>query len=278
MTDITTKTVEIDKAPGRSRRSAATARKGSSAMPRVLSLIILVAFLLLWEVAADRWVPSLFISRPSDVAATLIDWTRDGTLWRNASATFSVAVVGFLLGGVAALAAGYVLGVSKLWAAVFEPFITALYSLPKVAIIPLLIIWVGIGPKLGVAVSGLIVFLLLFYNTYYGIREVSPKLLDAMRVMGGSRWDLAVRVRAPSALVWVVVGLRISMPQALVGVVTAEILAGSRGLGYLVSYNAAQFNTAGTIGAITVLLIIGVFLDYAIRIFSRRALAWNETS
>lgn len=278
MTDITTKTIGTVKLPGQSRRSAATARKGSSAMPRMLSLIILVAFLLLWEVAADRWVSSLFISRPSDVAATLVDWTRDGTLWRNVWATFSVSAVGFLLGGVAALAAGYALGVSKLWAAVFEPFITALYSLPKVAIIPLLIIWVGIGPKLAVVVSGLIVFLLLFYNTYYGIREVSPKLLDAMRVMGGSRWDLAVRVRAPSALVWVIVGLRISMPQALVGVVTAEILAGSEGLGYLVSYNAAQFNTAGTIGAITVLLIIGVFIDYVIRIFSHRALAWNEIS
>lgn len=277
MTDLTNTTVITGEGAER-RRPTAAAWKGSHAIPVALRFIILAAFLGLWEIASDRWVDSLFISRPSDVAQTLVDWTKDGTLWRNTSATFGVAAVGFLIGGVAALAAGYLLGVSKLWAAVFEPFITALYSLPKIAIIPLLIIWVGVGPKLGIAVGGLTVFLLLFYNTYYGIREVNPKLIDAMRIMGGSRWDLATRVRAPSALVWIIVGLRISVPQALVGVVAAEILAGNKGLGYLVSFNAGQFNTAGTIGAITVLLIVGVFLDYAIRAFSRRALAWNETS
>jgi NitT/TauT family transport system permease protein len=240
-----------------------------------IQLLILALLLGIWQLASGRWVAALFVSSPVAVVETLGRWLGDGTLLDNALVTFRAAVIGFAIGGTAAVLCGYFLGVSRYWSAIFEPFITALYALPKVAIIPLLIIWVGIGQALAVVVCALIVFLLLFYNTYYGIREVSPALIDGMRIMGGSWLDVALKVRLPSALVWIVAGLRISVPQALVGVVTAEILAGNKGLGFLVSFNASQFNTAGTLAAVSALLIIGLLLDRGVSLASRRALSWQ---
>ena len=266
--------------PGREDVAVASRLARAIRMKRFASrlaaqILILGAFLALWQYASGRWVAELFVSSPSEIGQTLWKWLNDGTLLDNAVFTFRAAVVGFAIGGVIALICGYVLGVSRYWASVMEPFITALYALPKVAIIPLLIIWVGIGQALSVVVCALIVFLLLFYNTYYGIREVSPALINGVRIMGGSWIDVALKVRLPSALVWIVAGARISVPQALVGVVTAEILAGNRGLGYLVSFNAGQFNTGGSLAAVSVLLFIGLLMDRVVSLASRRALAWQ---
>lgn len=256
-------------------KTATRPRWGSGSVRVGLRLALLVLFLGLWQYASGRWVAELFVSSPVGVAKTLWRWIGDGTLLDNSLYTFRAAVVGFVIGGAVAVLFGYALGVSTYWSGVFEPYITALYSLPKVAIIPLLIIWVGIGQALAVVVCSLIVFLLLFYNTFYGIREVSPALINSMRIMGGTWLDVALKVRLPSAFVWIVAGMRISVPQALVGVVTAEILAGNRGLGFLVSFNAGQFNTAGSLAAVTTLLIIGLLLDRVVSLATRRALAWQ---
>ena len=260
-----------------SHASGTAKREGARRVGGRLAVQILIfgTFLALWEYASGRWVAALFVSSPTDVADTILEWLGDGTLLANALFTFRAALMGFAIGGVVALVFGYLLGVSRYWSGVMEPFITALYALPKVAIIPLLIIWVGIGQTLAVVVSSLIVFLLLFYNTFYGIREVSTALINAVRIMGGSWIDVALKVRLPSAFVWIIAGARISVPQALVGVVTAEILAGNKGLGYLVSFNAGQFNTAGTLAAVTTLLFIGLLLDRLVSLVSRRALAWQ---
>lgn len=271
MADIT-ETARTTAPDSSSRR---TGRAGQLAGRVLLQIAIFAAFLGIWQYASGRWVDELFVSSPLAVGERIIEWIGDGTLFDNAIYTFRAAVLGFVIGGTTAVVFGYLLGVSRYWAAVMEPFITALYALPKVAIIPLLIIWVGIGQALAVVVCSLIVFLLLFYNTYYGIREVSPALINSVRIMGGSWIDVALKVRLPSAFVWIVAGMRISVPQALVGVVTAEILAGNRGLGFLVSFNAGQFNTAGTLAAVATLLIIGLLLDRIVSLASRRALAWQ---
>ncbi|MDN5743966.1 MAG: ABC transporter permease subunit, partial [Nocardioidaceae bacterium] len=110
----------------------------------------------------------------------------------------------------------------------------------------------------------------------YGIRDVDRSLIEAMRVMGGSRWDVARRVRLPSALVWVVAGLKLSVPQCLVAVVVAEILASNRGLGHLVALNSGQFNTGGTFAALLTLLIIGIAIDRIVGRITRRALVWKS--
>ena len=199
----------------------------------------------------------------------------DGTLPGHAWVSIRSAAIGFAIGAVAAIIVGYTGGVSRFWAAVLEPYISAGWSLPRIALIPILIIWVGIGPSLAIAIAAILVFFLLFYNTFYGIREVEQSLVDSVRIMGASRWTVATRVELPSALVWIVAGTKVSIPQAFVGVVTAEILASNQGLGYWLARRAGQFDTTGAFAVLLALLIVGFSLDRVVTMLSNRALVWK---
>ncbi|MFJ6263069.1 ABC transporter permease [Rhodococcus erythropolis] len=239
---------------------------------------LLAAILIVWELISGRIVDDLFISRPSAIADQWFEWAREGTLWYNASSTFAAAGIGFVLGGTVAIIVGYILAGSPTVAATVEPFLTAIYSLPKAALVPLFVLWFGIGIELPIMVCALVTFFLMFYNTFFGLQEVDRGLIDAVKILGGTRRDIAWNVKMPSALVWVAAGLKISIPQALVGVVVAEILAGNRGLGYLVSVNAGQFNSAGTFAAIATLLAVGLIFDRIAAAITRRALRWKTAA
>jgi NitT/TauT family transport system permease protein len=202
---------------------------------------------------------------------------QNGELFYHASSTLKDALMGLFAGGVAGLIVGAVLGQSERLAEIFEPFITAMYTLPKHALIPLFIMWVGIGTELRVLTAAVIVFFLVFFNTFFGIKDVSRSLINSVRVMGGSSLDVMARVRLPSALIWVVAALKLAVPQAVVGVVVAEMLAGDRGLGYLVARNAGLFNSSGTFAAIFALLIIGFTIDRIMTQVTKRPLQWKNS-
>ncbi|MFD1210830.1 ABC transporter permease [Arthrobacter sp. GCM10027362] len=259
------------KSQGRRR----TAQQWSVRLPQFL---IVIAFLVLWEIGAGRFVDDLLISRPSEIFPELWSWIVDGDLLYHAASTFKDSALGLLCGGLAGLAVGCILGQSKKLAVIFEPFITALYTMPKHALIPLFIMWVGINSELRVLTSSTIVFFLIFNNTSFGIRDVSTALVNSVRVMGGSSADVLFRVSLPSALIWVVAAMKLAVPQAIVGVVVAEMLAGDRGLGFLVAMNAGTFNTAGTFAAITALLVAGFLVDRLVGFLTRRALSWKTAS
>jgi NitT/TauT family transport system permease protein len=237
---------------------------------------ILIGILSVWEFTSGRFFDSYYLSAPSDIGAKFMAWIEDGTLAHHASTTLASSVLGFMIGGVLAIAIGYALGVSRYWSSVIQPFITALWGLPRIALIPLLVIWVGIGQPLAVSIAAILSFFILFYNTYYGVREVSQGLIDSVRIMGGGRLDVALRVRFPSALVWVAAGIKMSMPMALVGTVTAEMLASNVGLGYLVQFSANSFDTTGTFASLFALLLLGFALERILSLLSARALVWKS--
>lgn len=272
---VASPTAEKPNAGGRGGRPPAPAKRRRGTV-YALRLLVLVLIIGLWELLSGRVIDDFFISSPSKIVVEWWGWAVDGTLWYNAYSTLLSAVIGFVLGSVAALIIGYALGVSARLADVFEPYITAIYSLPRVALIPLFVIWLGIGRQLQFAVCGIVVFFLMFFNTYFGIRDVSRSLIDSMRIMGASRLDVATKVRLPSALVWVVAGLKLSVPESLVAVVVTEMLASNRGLGHLVSLNSGQFNTTGTFAALFTLLIIGIVIDRLVGLVTRRALVWKN--
>jgi len=243
-----------------------------------VQVLVIAAVLVAWELLSGRVVQELLVSRPSDVFPTLWGWVTDGTLLQNAAVTFRTAGIGLLCGGVLGILVGVVLGQAKTLAEIFEPMITALYTMPKHALIPLFIMWVGIGSALGVVTAAVIVFFLVFFNTFFGIREVRPSLVNSVRIMGGSEIDVMLRVRLPSALIWVVAALKLAVPQAVVGVVVAEMLAGDSGLGYLVARNAGLFNSAGTFAALIVLLIAGFLIDRLMSWVTRKPLEWKNSN
>ena len=241
----------------------------------IIQVVILVILMTIWEYSSGRLVPTLFISAPSAIAAAFWKWILDGTLWHDSLMTLRDTVIGYVLGGSLAIVIGYILGVNKRVSEVVEPFITALWGLPRIALIPLLMIWVGVGAPLAVSIAAILSFFLLFYNTFYGIRDVDQDIIDAVRIMGGKGYALAFLVRLPSALVWIAAGIKLSLPMALVGVVTAEMLGSNSGLGYLVQFAANSFDTAGTFAALFALLIMGVVLERLSSLISRRSLVWK---
>jgi NitT/TauT family transport system permease protein len=275
-------TVTADKNPpveiARSAKRQGRHRPGQQWSVRLPQLLIVGAFLALWEVSAGRFVDDLLISRPSEIFPELWSWIIEGDLLYHASSTFKDSALGLMCGGLAGLAVGCILGQSEKLAVIFEPFITALYTMPKHALIPLFIMWVGINSELRVLTSSTIVFFLIFNNTFFGIRDVSTALVNSVRVMGGSSADVLFRVSLPSALIWVVAAMKLAVPQAIVGVVVAEMLAGDRGLGFLVAMNAGTFNTAGTFAAILALLVAGFLVDRLVGLLTRRALSWKNAS
>lgn len=232
--------------------------------------------LLAWHLSSGTLLKTFYLPRPEAVWGELTGWVRDGSLWTNIAATLKPAVQGFLIASVSAVVLGYALAMARYPSAVLEPFLAALYGIPIIALVPLLILWLGIGEALAIGIAVLAAFFLMFYNVYFGIREVSQTLIDQVRIAGGSNWDVAFRVRLPSALIWVVAGTKLALPHSVVGVVVAEFLTGNKGVGYMLAYNANHFNSAGVFAAIAVLAAMSFTLDRVIFYLTRRALMWKE--
>lgn len=197
----------------------------------ILQVILIGSFMMLWEYASDRWVPKLMVSKPSEIGNTIWRWLLDGTFASNLWVTLQATIGGFLLGTSAGMLLGFLTGSIRRVGEVLQPIVTAFYTLPRLALAPLFLLWFGLGMEFRIMFSATIVFFLVYYNTYFGVREVSRELISAVRIMGANHFQVAARVIIPSALVWVAAGLKISVPYSLVGVVVAEMLASDPGHG-----------------------------------------------
>ncbi len=242
----------------------------------LLRTILLAAFLAVWEAAGGRLVSLFFISRPSLIAAKFWTILIDGTLLRHMAVTTGEAVAGFIIGGLAGAALGLVLGRSRLLAETLDPFIVAFYSLPKVALAPMFILWFGVGLEMRVLFTAVIVLFLVFLNTYTGVRNVSRELITVFRLMGASERHMMRMVILPSAFSWIFAGLRLSVPYALIGAIVAEILTGDAGLGYLVENSAAQFDTPGVFAALGGVMLLALALNAVVRLLEKWLMPWHR--
>jgi len=250
-------------------------RHGTTSTVWLVRVALVAVFLVLWEIAADRWVDITFISRPSDIVGRLGDWVADGTLWTNTWITVQEMVYGFLLGAVAGVIAGFVLASLNFLYRVLDPFMMALYAIPKVALAPLFIVWFGIGMHMKVLLAAATVFFLVFLNTAAGVREVDRGLVDAVRLMGGNRWHVIRKVVLPSSMTGVLTGLKVAVPYALIGAVIGELVASNKGLGYLINDAAAQFDTAGVFATLVVLSVIAAVLNVVVNLIGKRVNRWK---
>ncbi|MGE0151429.1 MAG: ABC transporter permease [Reyranellaceae bacterium] len=258
-----------------SPRSGRSSRRRRSLENLAWQIALIGAILLFWEYASGRWVPTLLVSKPSEIGATISRWISDGTFATHLWVTIQATALGFALGAVTGMAAGFVAGMWVRLGEILAPIITAFYTLPRLALAPLFLLWFGLGIEFRIIFTSTIVFFLIYYNTYYGVRDVGKDLISAVRIMGGSRYQVITRVILPSALVWVAAGLKISVPFALVGVVVAEMLASDKGMGFLLSNAAAQFSAAQSFAAITGLLVVALVVDWSISLALKRALHWK---
>ena len=242
---------------------------------RILLLVVLIA---VWQLASGPLLSPLVFSSPLAVLRQLLQWIGDGTLWFHTAITLQETMLGLLFGTVAGITAGFLLGPQQVLSKILDPFIIALYSIPKVALAPLFIVWFGIGLQMKVILAAVTVFFLVFFNTLAGVRNVDLDLVDAVYLMGGRRRDIMFKVIIPSATGWVLTGLRIAIPYALIGAIIAELVASNRGIGYLIDSSAAQFNTAGVFAALVVLTIIAAILNAIVNVIDRKTSRWKAVT
>lgn len=240
-----------------------------------LQLAVLVLLIGGWELASYTVADPFMISRPSQVAALLAEWLAEGYLLEHLSITLLETVVGFIAGAIAGITLGLVLALSPTASRVLGPYVNAAYALPKVALAPLFVIWFGLGIEMKYVLAAIFVLFLTFFSTWNGARQVEVALVDTLRVMGGSRFEIVRRVMIPSALTWMFNGLRISFPQALIGAVLGEIIASRQGIGFVIQNSAAQFNTDGVFAAIMILTVMAVVADGLLALAQRRAFRWS---
>lgn len=252
------------------------ARKRENLLVNLLRIALIVVSLGTWELASGPLVSPFWVSSPSQVFLALAEMMQSGELPRAILATVLIAAAGFLLGALIGVGLGVLFGVNRVVARVLEPYLTGLYSLPRVALVPLFILWFGLGFEMKTIFTALLVFFPIFMSTLAGIRDVDDDLIDVIRVMGASRKDTILKVLVPSALAWVFAGLRISVPFALIGAVLAEMFSSSQGLGYLISNTANQFYTAGLFAALFVTTVLGLCLDWLVYTVERHVLRWQH--
>lgn len=238
-------------------------------------LATLVVLLGIWAALSGPVLDPQFFGSPQGVAESLVRWTLDGTLWRNSWITIQEVVLGFVLGAASgAIVAYLVAAVRPLWD-ILIPYMLALYSVPKVAVAPLFIIWFGIGLSMKVLLAAISVFFLVFLSTAAGVQNVDEGLKDAVRMMGGSRRDVALKVTLPASMAGLLTGLRMAIPYALIGAVIGELVASNRGLGFLISDSSAQFDTSGVFAALVVLAVIAGVLNMLVNVLDKWANRWK---
>ena len=189
-----------------------------------------------------------------------------GKLFFHASYTAMHAIAGFALGAVAGMVAGLALGRWHRVAEVLDPFVMGFYSVPKIALAPLFILWFGVGTEMKVLFVAMIVFLLVFLNTYTGVRNVSREQIAILKLMRATESQLIRKVVLPSAVAWVFTGLRLSVPYALIGAIMGEMLASNRGIGYLLADASAQFDTGGAFAGLVAIVVLAMLLNAAVRL------------
>lgn len=250
-------------------------RHGTTTTVWLTRAVLIVALLIVWEIAGGRWIDITFTSKPSQIYERLVTWTLDGTLWSNSWITIQEIVLGFLLGAATGAVTGFLLASANFVYRVLDPLIMALYSIPKVALAPLFIVWFGIGINMKVLLAAATVFFLVFLNTAAAVRDVDRGLVDAVRLMGGGRGHVLRLVVLPASMAGLLTGLKVAIPYALIGAVIGELVASNRGLGYLINDAAAQFDTAGVFATLVVLSIIAAVLNVGVGLLSRRINRWK---
>jgi NitT/TauT family transport system permease protein len=232
-------------------------------------------FFLLWEFASGRWIEAFLISSPSKIWYAFVSAIESGDLTTHAWVTFQEIGIGFPIGAITGIWVGYLFGRSKVLADIFEPIFFAIYGIPRTALAPLFIVWLGIGIWSKVGVVFILVFFLNFFNTYAGMKQLDQEFVDLARLMGASRWRLSFRVILPAVSPYIITGFKTSIPFSVIGAITGEFIAATEGLGFYIRAAAGVFRTAEVFVGIGVLMIIVIVMNKSADLIERRVLRWQ---
>jgi NitT/TauT family transport system permease protein len=237
-----------------------------------------LGILLIWHLYVKfLHVPEYILPGPLGVGEQLIVMIKNGSLLYHMGITAVGILVGFVIGSLLGFFGGYVLSRSKILENALYPYIMIIQSTPKVALIPLFVIWFGLGlaPKLLLIV--LSVFFPVMANTITGFRSTPQDYYDLMHILGASGRQILFRIKLPLSLPIIMAGLKIAMVQAVIGAIVAEWVSGKNGLGYLLVYGSTLYNSRMLIASIIATTLLGVFFYGLIDLIESKALFWHES-
>jgi NitT/TauT family transport system permease protein len=254
-------------------------RRSKLGVPLIGWQILLACFLLgAWQVLSiTGFLDKFFFSKPSDVIARVVEWILTGSIWTHLAVTLEEAFLSFAIGVAAGIVSGFVLARSPFLSDLLNPFIRMFNALPRVVLAPIFLLWFGLGIWSKVALGVAVVFFVVFFNTYQGVREVDPVILNNARMLGASERQLVRHVLVPSALTWIFSSLHISIGFAIIAVVVGEYLGASRGVGYLISQSEGVFDTTGVFAGMLVLSVVVLLVGIGVNRLERWLLRWKPS-
>lgn len=243
---------------------------------RVWQLLLLVAILLIWHFASQSAKVAFFFGEPLKVCQRIWEWfVANGDIYRHLWVTLTETVLAFFIGTISGMGCGLWLGLSPRASAILDPYIKAANSMPRVILAPIFGMWFGLGIWSKVALAVTLVFFIVFFNVYQGVREVSPTLLDNARMLGASRRQLLRSVYLPSATSWVFSSLHTSVGLAFVGAVVGEYLGSASGVGYLILQAEGTLDVNTVFAGIVVLTAFALLLDFVVSVVEKRLMRWQ---
>jgi NitT/TauT family transport system permease protein len=252
----------------------------------VLRLLVLGVAIGIWHVLTDpTLIPpfyfddpgraAFFFGKPFKVFAIIINWFASGEIFSHLAVTLLETALGFAVGSILGLGIGLWLALSPTASAIFDPYIKGFNSMPRVVLAPIFAVWFGLGIWSKVALGVTLVFFVVFFNVYQGVREVSPSIIANARMLGAGKRHLLRHIYLPSAMSWVFASLHNAVGLAFVGAVVGEYLGSARGVGYLILQAEGTFDINTVFAGILVLTAFALLLDMAVGLVERRLLLWQ---
>jgi NitT/TauT family transport system permease protein len=247
-------------------------------------VLVAVVFFGLWQLLSTvplfgvTVLPPFFFSNPVDVASQVVAWFASGVIWKHLLITLWESILAFAIGSLGGVMVGFWFARQPRVAAIFDPYVKMINALPRVVLAPIFTLWLGLGIWSKVALGVTLVFFIVFFNVYQGVKETSATLVDNARMLGMSERQQLRHVYWPSALSWMFSSLHTAVGFAVVGAVVGEYLGSAAGLGYLIQQAEGTFDVAGVFAGMIVLSAFVILIDLAVTLAERRLLVWRPTA
>ena len=257
------------------RESVAPARSGRRFY--FAGLVSVLGGLLLWELVSRFLVANaLFLAAPTQILAAIVALAETGELWRHLGVSAIEFAIGYVIASVLGVLVGFAMAESAVMKRALQPWISGLYATPTIALAPLFILWLGIGIWSKVLV---VIFLVLFpvtINTEAGLRTTSERLVEMLRSFGASPRQIFLKVSLPSAVPFILAGLKLGIGRGLIGVVVAELFGSRAGLGRLISASADAFNMPELFAGVVVLAVAGIVMTAGFTWLEGKLVPWTK--
>jgi NitT/TauT family transport system permease protein len=231
-----------------------------------------------WFTAAG-WVDKFFFGQPTGIWNSLVHLftvgTAFGSIWENLWVTVQEALLGFLLGTSAGVVAGILLGSNRYLASVFGPYIKIVNSVPRIVLGSIFIVAFGLGVFPKVLLAAVLVFFVVFFNAFQGVREVDQNLVANVRVLGASPLQVARHVTIPSAMTWIIASLHTAFGFAIIGALVAEVLGATHGIGLIISQAQGSFDPDTVFACMVITSVFTLLAEYLITLLERSILRWR---